>query len=103
MVGARVFGVPWIVIAALAVAVVVGVPVLRPRHSVPKAPGHLVEPVLDVLPGGNCGACGNDSCFETATAIACGRAPYTACSAGGAATAKAVATVLGIDAQGRTA
>jgi Na+-translocating ferredoxin:NAD+ oxidoreductase RNF subunit RnfB len=50
--------------------------------------------VLEVLPGGNCGACGNGSCFETASAIAGGRASRNVCAIGGAATAAAVASVL---------
>jgi electron transport complex protein RnfB len=89
-----VFGVPWIVVAACAVAVVIGVPVLRPRRGAPRAPGRLAEAILEVLPGGNCGACGNDSCFETASEVAAGRAPHTACSAGGPDTAKAVSVAL---------
>jgi len=38
-----------------------------------------VQAVLDVLPGANCGACGNPSCFSAAEAIAEGRAPITTC------------------------
>ena len=34
-----------------------------------------VEAILDVLPGANCGACGNPSCFAAAEAIAARRAP----------------------------
>lgn len=88
------FGAPWILLAIGTVAVVVGVPLLRPRRRAPVDPGPLAEAVLDVLPGGNCGACGNGSCFETAAAIAAGRASRTACAVGGAATTAAVASVL---------
>lgn len=81
--------------AIIAVTAVVGVPLLprvRRRHT---APGPLVSEVLDVLPGGNCGACGNESCFGAAVEVVAGRAPASVCSAGGPATAAAVAGVLG--------
>jgi Na+-translocating ferredoxin:NAD+ oxidoreductase subunit B len=89
-----VFGVPLVVVALCVLGLVVGVPLLRPRREAPRDPGRLAEAVLEVLPGGNCGACGNDSCFETAAAVASGRAPRTACAAGGPVTASAVAAVL---------
>jgi Na+-translocating ferredoxin:NAD+ oxidoreductase RNF subunit RnfB len=54
-----------------------------------------VEAILDVLPGANCGACGNPSCFAAAEAIAAKRAPATTCVAGGKKTAEAVAGILG--------
>jgi len=57
-----------------------------------------VQAVLDVLPGANCGACGNPSCFSAAEAIAEGRAPVTTCVAGGQAVADHVANVMGADA-----
>ena len=50
--------------------------------------------VLEALPGGNCGACGRASCFATAEAMLSGRAPATACTAGGATTALAVAAAM---------
>ncbi len=56
-----------------------------------------VERVLSVLPGANCGACGNPSCFGAAEAIAQGALPVTACTAGGQAVADAVADVLGVE------
>jgi Na+-translocating ferredoxin:NAD+ oxidoreductase RNF subunit RnfB len=54
----------------------------------------LVSDVLAALPGANCGACGCDSCFLAAKAIARGRRPSTICVTGGPATASAVAAVL---------
>lgn len=54
-----------------------------------------VEAVLAVLPGANCGACGNPSCFGAAEAIVAGTAPITTCTAGGQNVADAVADVLG--------
>jgi Na+-translocating ferredoxin:NAD+ oxidoreductase subunit B len=89
-----VFGAPWILLAVGAAVVVVGVPLLRPRTRTPEDPGPLAQAVLEVLPGGNCGACGNGSCFETASAIAAGRASRAVCAVGGIDTAAAVASVL---------
>ena len=80
--------------AVIAVAVLVGVPLLPRVRPRPSAPGLLVSEILDALPGGNCGACGNGSCFGTAVAVAEGRAPSSVCSAGGLATAARVASVL---------
>ena len=90
-------GFPLIVLALAAVAVVIGVPVLRPPRRAPRAPEPLeplVSAILDALPGGNCGACGNDSCFEAATAVARGRASCDVCASGGPATASAVAAAV---------
>jgi len=56
-----------------------------------------VEAVLSVLPGANCGACGNPSCFGAAEAIVAGVVPVSTCTAGGQAVADAVADVLGAD------
>jgi electron transport complex protein RnfB len=56
----------------------------------------MVAAVLKALPGGNCGLCGNDSCYVTARAIASGRVPLSACVAGGEATAAAVEASLGL-------
>lgn len=86
-------GISLIVTAFAAIAVVIGVPMLRPR---PRAV--VVEPrraaVLNALPGGNCGACGNDSCFDAADAVATGRASASVCVAGGLRTAAAVTEAL---------
>lgn len=89
-----------IVATLCAVAVVVGVPLLRPRRHVPRDPGPLASAVLDALPGGNCGACGNGSCFEAASLVAVGRAPADVCATGGPATAAAVAAALRSDSGG---
>ncbi|MDP2234647.1 MAG: RnfABCDGE type electron transport complex subunit B [Actinomycetota bacterium] len=56
-----------------------------------------VERVLSVLPGANCGACGNPSCFGAAEAIVAGTAKVTVCTAGGQSVADAVADALGLD------
>lgn len=56
-----------------------------------------VEAVAATLPGANCGACGNPSCFSAAEAIAAGELPVTACVAGGKSVAQAVADLMGSD------
>lgn len=83
-------GLSFVLVAAAAVVVVVGVPMLRPTARPPRVPEALVSAVLDALPGGNCGACGNDSCFAAACAVAAGRAPDAVCATGGSATAARV-------------
>lgn len=70
--------------------------VTRTPARPPTAPPPGVTAVLGVLPGGNCGACGNPSCFATAEAIAAGRAAADACVAGGPVTARAVAAALAL-------
>lgn len=59
----------------------------------------LVEKILEVLPGSNCGACGMPGCEGAAEAIADGKASYDACRAGGPEIAEAVAEVLGVEAK----
>lgn len=56
-----------------------------------------VERVLEALPGANCGACGNPSCFAAAEAIASGKAEVTTCVAGGPGVAEAIAGIMGTD------
>lgn len=56
-----------------------------------------VEQILSLLPGSNCGACGNPSCFAVAEGIAAGSLPPNACVAGGQEVADAVADFLGAD------
>jgi len=56
-----------------------------------------IERVLSVLPGANCGACGNPSCFGAAEAMAEGEIPISACTAGGQTVADSVAEMLGVE------
>jgi electron transport complex protein RnfB len=56
-----------------------------------------VQAILDVLPGANCGACGQPGCFSAAEAMAEERAPVTLCVAGGQSVANHVAQVMGKD------
>ena len=53
-----------------------------------------VEALLAVLPGSNCGACGNPSCFAAAEAMVADQIPVNACTAGGQAVADAAADQL---------
>lgn len=56
-----------------------------------------VEQIYSLLPGSNCGACGNPSCFAVAEGIAAGDLPPNACVAGGQEVADAVADLLGAE------
>ncbi len=56
-----------------------------------------VEEVLAALPGSNCGACGNPSCFTVAMAIVAETMPVTACVAGGQPVADTVAGIMGVE------
>jgi NADPH-dependent glutamate synthase beta subunit-like oxidoreductase len=51
--------------------------------------------IADVLPGANCGGCGNAGCGAAAEAIASGRAAPNVCVVGGLETAQAVGKILG--------
>jgi Na+-translocating ferredoxin:NAD+ oxidoreductase RNF subunit RnfB len=55
----------------------------------------LIDEVRAALPGANCGGCGYPGCDGYAEAAATHAAPPNKCSAGGAATAKAVAALVG--------
>lgn len=56
-----------------------------------------IEKVLSVLPGANCGACGNPSCFLAAEKLVDSKAPITLCTAGGQEVADALAGALGVE------
>lgn len=56
------------------------------------------EKVLNALPGANCGGCGYAGCQAMAVAIVKGEAPVNGCPVGGDAVAKAVAGIMGVDA-----
>ncbi len=54
--------------------------------------------ILEVLPGINCGACGNPSCGGYAKAIAEGAMAPNLCTPGGAETVEKIAHIMGIEA-----
>ena len=83
-----------LVAALLLLAIVSIVVAVMRRPRIPRLPDALVSALLDVLPGGNCGACGNDSCFDAATRIASGELPAAVCVTGGEETAKAISAAL---------
>jgi Na+-translocating ferredoxin:NAD+ oxidoreductase RNF subunit RnfB len=83
-----------LVVALFIVAIVSAMVAVMRRPRVPRLPDALVSAVLDVLPGGNCGACGNDSCFDAACRIASGELSSAACVTGGTETAKVVSAAL---------
>ncbi len=56
-----------------------------------------VEAVIGVLPGSNCGACGNPSCFAAAEAIVDGNGRGHGVHGWRAAVANAVADVMGVE------
>lgn len=87
-------GITLTLVVAAALAGVVGVPMLASRRPRPGSQDPRVSAVLAALPGGNCGVCGNGSCFDAASAVAEGRAPDSVCVTGGSATAAAVREAL---------
>ncbi|MGB9694472.1 MAG: RnfABCDGE type electron transport complex subunit B [Caldisericaceae bacterium] len=54
----------------------------------------LAVAIYEVLPHGECGACGFPGCHPCAQAIAEGKAPVTACVVGGDETAQKIKSVL---------
>ena len=61
------------------------------------------EAVLAALPGNNCGGCGFPGCSGLAAAIVKGEAAVNACPVGGEAVGKAVAQIMGVEAEAATA
>lgn len=57
-----------------------------------------IEAVLAALPGSNCGACGNPSCFMSAEKMVSGDLAANGCVAGGQSVADAISLILGADA-----
>lgn len=57
----------------------------------------LLEPLIETLPGANCGGCGFSGCAGYAQAVLDGKAEPGSCAAGGSACAQAMAKVLGVE------
>ncbi|GAB2190297.1 RnfABCDGE type electron transport complex subunit B [Sessilibacter sp. MAH2] len=57
----------------------------------------LVEEIVAMMPGTQCGQCGFAGCTPAAEAIASGNAPVTCCPPGGKTLAETIAQKLGID------
>ncbi|MGI6039815.1 MAG: RnfABCDGE type electron transport complex subunit B [Eubacteriales bacterium] len=62
----------------------------------------LFEPIIEVLPGANCGACGYASCSALAEALLEGSASTNACVVGGEESSKAIAEILGVELEKNT-
>jgi Na+-translocating ferredoxin:NAD+ oxidoreductase RNF subunit RnfB len=56
-----------------------------------------VRQVLDILPGINCGACGQPGCEGYADAVVAGKAEPTLCAPGGPEVAQRIAECLGLE------
>jgi len=82
-----------IALGVLAVVFAVGLAVATEKLAVKANP--LVEQIMAVLPGVNCGACGAAGCAAYAEAVAEGKLPVDACIPGQSAVAQRVATILG--------
>ena len=80
-------------IIVAAAVLIVGRSVVRTLSAKP-SDDPLIHDILVVLPGANCGACGNASCHDAAVSVARGRQPATLCTTGGIVTAAAVTAVL---------
>lgn len=57
-----------------------------------------LEPMIDALPGANCGGCGYSGCAAYAQAVLEGKAPIGLCASGGDAAAQAMAKIMGVQA-----
>jgi Na+-translocating ferredoxin:NAD+ oxidoreductase RNF subunit RnfB len=82
------------VILAMALGIALGF--FRVFFAVERDP--MVDKVRAALPGANCGACGYPGCDNYAVAVAGRACDVTRCSVGGAATAEALAKLMGVNA-----
>lgn len=57
-----------------------------------------VEQIIEVLPGANCGACGQPGCNAYAEAVASGKVAANKCTPGGSDVAGQIADIMGITA-----
>ena len=55
-----------------------------------------IDSINEVLPGANCGACGQPGCSGFAQAVVEGKAPVSGCTVGQTAVAKLVANIMGV-------
>lgn len=56
-----------------------------------------IENINEVLPGANCGACGQPGCSGFAQAVVEGKAPVSGCTVGQAAVTQLVANIMGVE------
>lgn len=62
----------------------------------------LLEPVIELLPGANCGGCGYAGCAAFAQAVIDGKVSPSACVAGGETVNQTISSLLGIEAKKNT-
>ena len=79
--------------AFLAMAIGIALGFFQEKFKIVRDP--LIDEVRAALPGANCGGCGYPGCDGYAEAVATKVAPPNKCSAGGHATAEAVAALVG--------
>jgi RnfABCDGE-type electron transport complex B subunit len=60
----------------------------------------LIGKVNELLPGANCGACGNAGCYDFAVKIVDGAAKTNGCPVGGEETANEIAILMGVESSG---
>ena len=58
-----------------------------------------LEPLIEALPGANCGGCGCAGCSAYAQAVIDGTAKIGSCVAGGAAVAEKMSEIMGVEAE----
>ncbi len=80
-----------------AVGIIAGIVLALASHFFAVEEDEAVSKVRETLPGANCGACGYTGCDGYAEAVAAGKAEPNLCIPGGAATAAAIAEVLGVE------
>ena len=58
-----------------------------------------LEPMIEALPGANCGGCGYSGCAAYAQAVIEGKAKIGLCASGGNESAQAMAKIMGVEAE----
>ena len=92
----------WSAILTLSVlGLAVGVLLAAASHFFAVRTDDRVEKITACLPGANCGGCGFAGCGAFAGAVVKGEASPSGCVAGGPATARRIAAILGVDADTR--
>ncbi len=87
---------PVIIVGALGLLYGIGLAIASVAFHVEVDPR--VEKILEALPGANCGACGKPGCGGYAEAIVENGVDINLCAPGGAATAQAIAEIMGMKA-----
>src|SRR5574337_1172395 len=72
----------------------IGLAIASDRFAVQVDPR--IDSINEVLPGANCGACGQPGCGGFAQAVVEGKAPVTGCTVGQAVVANLIANIMGV-------